>query len=153
MFRKQLLHGNVHDPAAAMLGGVAGNAGLFSTSQNVAVIMQMLMNGGEYAGQHFLNKATINYFTSSHFNGNRRGFIFDKAEINADKASPCSRSASAETFGHQGFTGTCAWADPQTGLVYIFLSNRVNPSASNNKISELSVRTKIQQVLYDSIQK
>ena len=153
VFRKQLLRGYVHDPAAAMLGGVAGNAGVFSTSQNLAVIMQMLMNGGEYAGKQLLQKATINYFTSSHFAGNRRGFIFDKAEANADKASPCCRSASPTTFGHQGFTGTCTWADPETGLVYVFLSNRVNPSAANSKLNDLSVRTKVQQVLYDCLKK
>lgn len=151
VFRKQLLQGYVHDPAAAMLGGVAGNAGVFATSQNVAVIMQMLMSGGEYAGRHFLNKTTIDYFTASHFEDNRRGFIFDKAEADSTRPSPCARSASAGTFGHQGFTGTCTWADPETGLVYVFLSNRVNPSAANSKINDLSIRTKIQQVLYDAV--
>ncbi len=150
-FRRQLLQGYVHDPAAAMLGGVAGNAGLFANAQNTGVIMQMLINGGNYAGQQFLNKATIDYFTSAHFEGNRRGFIFDKAEADITKPSPCARSASASTFGHQGFTGTCTWADPQTGLVFVFLSNRVYPVSTNSKINELSVRTKVQQALYDAL--
>jgi CubicO group peptidase (beta-lactamase class C family) len=147
----QLLRGYVHDPAAAMLGGISGNAGLFSNANDLAIIMQMLLNKGEYGRQRFLRSETIELFTRKQFNENRRGLLFDKPETDPSKPSPCSRDASPETFGHQGFTGTCAWADPKYGLIYIFLSNRVHPSASNDKLNKMNVRTSIQDVIYKSI--
>lgn len=153
VFRHQIVQGYVHDPAAALMGGVAGNAGVFSNAQNLGLIMQMLLNGGVYGSKRFLQQATIDYFTSSHFAGNRRGFIFDKAEADPGKPSPCCKSSSVQTYGHQGFTGTCTWADPATKMVYVFLSNRVYPTAVNNKLSELNVRTNIQQVFYDCMKK
>jgi beta-glucosidase-like glycosyl hydrolase/CubicO group peptidase (beta-lactamase class C family) len=153
-FRKQLIHGYVHDPAAAMLGGVSGNAGLFANAHSLAIIMQMLMNGGTYGGKRFLKQETIDLFTKQAFSGtaNRRGMIFDRPDALAGANGPTAQSASPLTFGHTGFTGTCAWADPELGLVYVFLSNRVNPDAANNKLAKTNVRTNIMQVIYDSIE-
>ncbi len=154
-FRHQLLHGDVNDPAAAMMGGVSGNAGIFSDANDLAVIMQMLLNNGTYGGRKFLEPKTIEIFTKQQFiqNKNRRGLFFDKPEPDPPKSSPCCSGASLKTFGHQGFTGTCAWVDPKYNLVYIFLSNRVCPDASNEKLVKLNVRTQIQQVVYDAIEK
>jgi CubicO group peptidase (beta-lactamase class C family) len=152
-FRKQLIHGDVHDPAAAMLGGVSGNAGLFANANDVAVIMQMLLNKGSYGGRRYLSEETVSIFTSQQFpqNKNRRGLFFDKPEPDTSKTSPTCKSVSLKTFGHQGFTGTCAWADPEYNLVYIFLSNRVNPDATNEKIVKMNLRTEIQQMIYDGM--
>jgi beta-N-acetylhexosaminidase len=154
-FRHQLIHGDVHDPAAAMLGGISGNAGLFSDAYDLAVIMQLYLNGGTYGGKHYLDESTVREFSRQQFpqNNNRRGLFFDKPEPDLNKSSPVSKSASMKTFGHQGFTGTCAWVDPEYNLIYIFLSNRVNPDASNDKLVKMNVRTDIQQVIYDSFKK
>jgi len=149
-FRKSLIHGYVHDPAASMLGGVSGHAGIFSNSADMAAIMQMLMNGGYYNGTQFLNPTTIEEFTSYQQKGSRRGLGFDKPEPNSNKISPCSRQASEDCFGHSGFTGTQMWADPKSGLIYVFLSNRVYPTASNKLLISMSIRTKIMDVIYDS---
>lgn len=152
-FRHRLLRGDVHDPAAAMSGGIAGNAGLFSNAHDLAVIMQMLLNKGSYGGEQLIKPNTVTLFTRQQFvqNKNRRGLLFDKPETEPGRSSPCSPSASAETFGHQGFTGTCIWADPQYNLVYVFLSNRVHPDAENNKLAKMNVRTSIQEVIYEAI--
>jgi len=152
-FRKQLLHGDVHDPAAAMLGGVSGNAGLFCNANDLAVIMQLMLNRGLYGGKQYFRQTTVNYFTKQQFPGDRRGLLFDKPEPDSTKSSPVCHAASLKTFGHQGFTGTCAWVDPQYSLIYIFLSNRVNPDASNDKLVKMNVRTDIQQVIYDAMEK
>ncbi|MFM2134871.1 MAG: hypothetical protein RL021_271, partial [Bacteroidota bacterium] len=152
-FRNLLLKGDVHDPAAAMQGGVSGNAGLFSNAFDLAVIAQMLLNGGTYAEEKLLNPQTVKLFTSRAYpqGTNRRGMLFDKPETIPGKPSPCSPSASPATFGHQGFTGTCVWVDPAYDLVFVFLSNRVHPSASNEKLAKMNVRTSIQQVIYDAL--
>jgi beta-N-acetylhexosaminidase len=152
-FRHQLLHGDVHDPAAAMMGGVSGNAGIFSDANDLAVVMQMLLNKGSYGGKQFLQPSTIEIFTRQQFiqNKNRRGLFFDKPEPDSTKPSPTCAEASLRTFGHQGFTGTCAWADPEYNLVYIFLSNRICPDAANEKLGKMNVRTQVQQVIYDAI--
>ncbi len=150
-FRHQLIQGYVHDPAAAMFGGVSGNAGVFSTSNDLAVIMQMLLNKGVYGGHRFLKESTVELFTKQQIPGNRRGLLFDKPETDLTKSSPCSKSAPASVFGHQGFTGTCAWADPDNDLIYIFLSNRVNPDATNDKLVKMNVRTSIQETIYEAI--
>lgn len=152
-FRKRLLKGDVHDPAAALQGGISGNAGLFSNAFDLAVIMQMLLNKGEYGGVRFLKPNTVSLFTRQQFlqNNNRRGLLFDRPETVKGKPSPCCPSASAEAFGHQGFTGTCVWADPKYNLIYVFLSNRVHPDESNDKLIKMNVRTNIQQVVYDAI--
>jgi len=152
-FRKQLLKGYVHDPGAAMLGGVSGHAGLFSNANDLAIIMQMLLQGGEYGGTAYLKWNTVHQFTKRQFplNDNRRGIGFDKPEPEDKDLGPTCESASDNSFGHSGFTGTYVWADPDYELVYIFLSNRVNPDANNKKLIKMNIRTEIQQVIYDAI--
>ena len=152
-FRNQLLHGDVHDPGAAMLGGVCGHAGLFSNANDIAVIMQMLLQNGSYAGNHYIDSATIVEFTTIQFplNDNRRGIGFDKPLLKYRKSGPVCKSASPKSFGHSGFTGTYAWADPENGLIYIFLSNRVYPDADNWKISKRDIRTRIHEIFYEVV--
>jgi beta-N-acetylhexosaminidase len=152
-FRHQLIHGYVHDQGAAMIGGVAGHAGLFSNASDLAIFMYMLSNYGTYGGERYLKEETVKLFTSSPFaeSGNRRGLGFDKPIRSGTGGPTCDGCTSLSSFGHSGFTGTITWADPENGLVYVFLSNRVNPSAENNKLLSLGVRTKIQQILYDAI--
>jgi len=150
VFRKQLIHGYVHDPGAAMMGGVAGHAGLFTNTNDLAILMQLLLNGGVYHQTRIYSEKTVNTFIGySDITKSRRGLGFDKPEPNANKGTPCSRCCSPLSFGHSGFTGTYIWVDPKYDLVYIFLSNRVNPSADNNQISKLNVRTNIQDLLYE----
>ncbi len=152
-FRRQLLRGDVHDPGAAMFGEVSGHAGLFSDAYDLAVIMQMLMNGGTIGGHQYIKKETIEYFTAYHSDISRRGLGFDKPEKdNATRKEPypCA-SASPLTFGHTGFTGTCVWADPAQQIVFIFLSNRVNPQESS-RLSSLNVRPNIMEDIYKALQ-
>ncbi len=151
-FRKQLVWGYVHDPGAALMGGVAGHAGLFSNANDVSKVCQMLLWNGNYGGVKFFEHSTVKDFTSCKFcPKNRRGLGFDKPEPNQNKESPVIKRASLKTFGHQGFTGTCYWVDPENDLVYIFLSNRVYPDAENKKFNNLGVRNKILDVVYDAI--
>jgi beta-N-acetylhexosaminidase len=152
-FRQQLIRGDVHDEGSAMFGGVAGHAGLFSSAYDLAQLYQMLLNGGELNGVRLLKKSTIDKFTAYSSDISRRGLGFDKPEKdNATRKEPYpSLSASPETFGHTGFTGTCVWVDPKYNLVYIFLSNRVTPTRNNNKLSQLNVRPTIQEAIYQSI--
>jgi beta-N-acetylhexosaminidase len=152
-FRRQLLRGDVHDPGAAMFGGVSGHAGLFSDAYDLAVIMQMLLNGGTIGGHQYLKKETVEYFTAYHSDVSRRGLGFDKPEkdnVTRKEPYPCA-DASPLTFGHTGFTGTCVWADPAKQLVFIFLSNRVNPQESS-KLSSLNVRGNIMEDIYQAMQ-
>ena len=154
-FRLQLLSGTVHDPGAAMFGGVAGHAGLFSNAYDIAVLMQMLLNGGTFNGKKYLNKETINLFTTYQSTISRRGYGFDKPEKdNATKVEPYPcLSASAKTFGHTGFTGTCTWADPEKKLIYVFLSNRVNAEGGDNKkLLNMNVRPKIHEAIYKALE-
>jgi len=155
IFRKQLIRGDVHDQGAAMLGGVSGHAGLFGTAQDVAAIMQMLLNGGVFDGVQVLQEKTIKKFTSYQFpeNDNRRGLGFDKPLLEYEDHRTNCKSASPSSFGHSGFTGVYTWADPENGLVYVFLSNRVYPDANNTKIADLDIRTNIHQLFYDAINK
>ena len=150
-FRYQTLQGNVHDMAAAMFGGVSGHAGLFTSANDLGIIFQMLMNGGVYNGKRYFQKATIDLFTLRNAGISRRGLGFDKPEPTPGKASPCADNASLSTFGHQGFTGTCVWADPQHELVFIFLSNRTYPSAENKMINKLNVREHAQEYIYNAL--
>jgi CubicO group peptidase (beta-lactamase class C family) len=150
-FRKGLVQGYVHDPAAALQGGVSGNAGLFSNAYELAEIGQMLLNNGFYNGKRFLKPSTIAEFTARQSEGSRRGLGFDKPENTAGKSSPASKYASNSCFGHTGFTGTCIWVDPETKLVFVFLSNRINPSADNRALITKNVRTDIMDVIYESI--
>jgi beta-N-acetylhexosaminidase len=150
VFRKQLIHGDVHDPAAAMMGGVAGHAGLFSNSTDLAVLFQMLLQHGVYGGKKYLDSATVEEFISKQFPNNRRGLGFDKPQA-AGEEGPSCHDASPRSFGHTGFTGTYVWADPDRQLIIVFLSNRVNPDAEDNKLARMGIRTRIQQVVYDAI--
>lgn len=153
-FRHQIIHADVHDQGAAMLGGVCGHAGLFANANDLGVIMQMFMQYGQYGGEQFIDEKTVKQFTSSPFydvNRNRRGIGFDKPVRGGGNGPTCSGCASDASFGHSGFTGTLTWADPEKGLVFVFLSNRTFPDAENRQIISLSTRTRIMQVLYDAI--
>lgn len=154
-FRQQLIRGDVHDEGAAMFGGVAGHAGLFSNAYDLAQLYQLLLNGGELNGVRLFRKSTIDKFTAYSSAISRRGLGFDKPEKdNATRKEPYpAKSVSSETFGHTGFTGTCVWVDPQYNLVYIFLSNRVTPTRNNNKLGQLNVRPNIQEAIYQAIVK
>lgn len=155
-FRHQLLLGDVHDPGAAMSGGVAGHAGLFSTANDLAVLMQMLLNGGTYGGQQYFRPETIKKFIAYQNPViSRRGLGFDKPEVSLKERSygATAKEVSDDTFGHTGFTGTCVWSDPKYNLTYVFLSNRVCPDADNNKLGGMGIRPKIHQVVYDAILK
>lgn len=150
--RRQLLQGYVHDEAAAFQGGVSGNAGLFSTANDIAKISQMLLEQGTYGGERFLSAETTRLFTSSKSPVSRRGLGFDKPLIGNPKISPCGVLAPPSVYGHTGFTGTCFWIDPDNKLIYIFLSNRVFPTRANNKLGTLDIRTRIQDAIYKSIE-
>jgi beta-glucosidase-like glycosyl hydrolase/CubicO group peptidase (beta-lactamase class C family) len=157
IFRKGLIWGYVHDPGAAMLGNEAGHAGLFGTASDLAVLYQMLLNGGVYDGRRYLKKETIDRFTSYQTPISRRGLGFDKPEKDnnrrAASAAYPARWVSRATFGHTGFTGTCVWADPDRNLIYIFLSNRVHPDGGDNrKLLELNIRSRIHDIVYESME-
>lgn len=149
-FRKRLVRGSVHDPGAAMSGGIAGHAGLFSNAHNLAVLMQMNLQGGYYGGRQYLPASTLKKFTKKHFEDNRRGLGWDKPSF-YESYNVTSRFSSADTFGHTGFTGTAVWVDPEFDLIYIFLSNRVYPEASNTKLITTNVRTRIHDVVYEAM--
>ena len=153
-FRDQLILGDVHDQTAALMGGVSGHAGLFSNARNLAVMLQLLLDGGAANGMQFISEETINYFTSAPFaeNENRRGIGFDKPELDPDaELYTPSKQSSLESYGHSGFTGTFAWADPANNLIVIFLSNRVYPTSDNNKLSKLNLRTEIHDLFYKAV--
>lgn len=152
VFRFQVLRGDVHDPGAALLGGVAGHAGLFGDAYDIACIMQMLLNGGELNGKRYLEKETVALFTAYHSDKSRRGYGSDKPEKdNATRPEPYpALSASPATFGHYGFTGTCAWADPENKLIFVFLSNRLYPQGSN-LLLKMNIRPKIFETIYQSL--
>jgi beta-N-acetylhexosaminidase len=150
LFRSGLVRGVVHDQGAAMYGGVAGHAGLFANANDVAILMQMNLQNGFYGNHRFLIPGTIERFASKQFPGNRRGLGWDRPTDDL-KGGPTSELVSKKTFGHTGFTGTAAWVDPEYDLVYVFLSNRVHPDANNQKLITQSIRTKVQDVIYESI--
>lgn len=152
-FRQQLIYGDVHDEGAAMFGGVAGHAGLFSNAYDLAQLFQMLLNNGELNKNKILSKKTIKLFTSYNSKVSRRGFGFDKPEKNNSSAKQAypSKYASPATYGHTGFTGTSVWVDPSKQLIYIFLSNRVHPTRKNILLNTHNVRSKIQDAIYEAI--
>jgi beta-glucosidase-like glycosyl hydrolase/CubicO group peptidase (beta-lactamase class C family) len=155
-FRHESIHGTVHDEGAIMLGGVSGHAGLFANANDLAKLMQMYLDMGEYGGERYIKTATLEEWTRCQFpqNNNRRGLGFDKPNLQyLGDNNNAAKDASPLSFGHTGFTGTMTWMDPQTGLLYIFLSNRVNPTRENTRLYQLNTRTKIQQVLYEAIKK
>ena len=150
-YRYDTIQGYVHDMGAAMQGGVGGHAGLFSNANDVAKIMQMYLQGGSYGGDHFLDSRTVKKFNTCYFCDKdvRRGVGFDKPEL--DHGGPTCGCVSHKSFGHSGFTGTYTWADPEEEIVYVFLSNRTFPTASNTLLVKSGLRTRIQQAIYDSI--
>lgn len=148
-FRKVLLQGYVHDEGAAMAGGVAGHAGLFASANDLAIYGQLLLNRGEYGGVRYYKPETIDLFTSKQSKTSRRGLGFDRYDPKKGADYP-SKLANASVYGHTGYTGTCIWVDPNNQLIYIFLSNRVHPQVST-KIYDLNVRSRIQDVIYETI--
>lgn len=150
-FRKSLLQGYVHDQGAALAGGVAGHAGVFATANDMAILFQMLLNGGTYGGTQYFQPATVSLFTSRQSKVSRRGLGFDRWDPNRSTHYP-SDLASPETYGHTGFTGTCVWVDPKYNLIYVFLSNRLNDQPAN-KLSSMRIRGRIQDVIYRAIQR
>ena len=151
-FRDQLLHGNVHDMGAAMLGGVAGHAGLFANANDVAKMMQMYLQKGFYGGRRYLKSETIDKFNTRYYQDKkvRRGLGFDKPQLNPKVKATCG-CVSDESFGHSGFTGTYTWADPKSEIVYVFLSNRTYPTMDNRGLVKENIRTEIQQIIQDAI--
>ncbi len=156
-FRKELLQGYVHDEMAAVLGGISGNAGLFSTANDLAKVMQMYLQMGYYGGKQYISSATIKEFTKVQFlnSSNHRALGFDKPTptISGQKNMFPAADASPESYGHTGFTGTFTWMDPENQLLFIFLSNRVYPSRSHSAISDLNIRPAMHQAIYNAIRK
>lgn len=153
LYRKTEICGTVHDPAAAILGGIAGHAGLFSTAEDIAKMMQLYLNQGTYGGEYYFSPETVTTFTGKNttFPRNRRGLGFDKPEPDPSKISPVCSYTPLSSFGHTGFTGIMAWGDPDNDLIYIFLSNRTYPDEFNTKLSEENIRTQIQDIIYKNI--
>ncbi len=151
--RRQHIHGYVHDELAAFSGGVQGNAGLFSTGNDLAKLLQMWLNGGTYGGQRFYSEETVKLFTTSKSPNSHRGLGFDKPVVGDPDMSSTCEEATPETFGHTGFTGTCFWVDPANDMFYVFLSNRVSPTRSNPNFGRISARSHIQSLIYKAIVK
>jgi CubicO group peptidase (beta-lactamase class C family) len=150
-YRMSLLDGYVHDPTSALLGGVAGHAGLFGSANDVAILYQMVLNKGSYGGTQYFKPEVVDLFTSKQSPVSRRGLGFDRWDPIGERHYP-SKLASDQAYGHTGFTGTCIWVDPKYNLVYVFLSNRVNPSVAS-KLLSLNIRPRIQDVVYEAITK
>ena len=153
-FRKKQIHGTVHDETAAMLNGISGHAGLFGSANDLAKLVQLYLNEGEYGGERLMRAESVQEFSRCQYcdKGNRRGLGFDKPLIEYDpEKSYVAKSASQESYGHSGYTGTFFWADPAHNLQIIFFSNRVYPYRSSRKLYELNIRPRIQQVVYDAI--
>ncbi|TDE28311.1 beta-N-acetylglucosaminidase [Flavobacterium ranwuense] len=150
-FRHQLLQGYVNDLSAALEGGVSGHAGVFSNAMDVAKIMELYLQKGSYGNQRYFSEKTFEDFNTCYFcaAGNRRGVGFDKPQLGTE--GPTCGCASMTSFGHTGYTGTMAWADPETQIVYVFLSNRTFPVAGENRLSKENIREDIQKVIYEAI--
>lgn len=152
-FRKRLIHGYVHDEGAIMMGGISGNAGLFGTANDLAKVMQLFLNKGVYGGERYFSASTMDAFNHRYFEdkGNRRGLGFDKVPLKNKENGTPAPSASEQSFGHSGYTGTFTWADPENGLLFIFMSNRVHPTRYNGKIYKFNIRPAMHQVFYDAL--
>jgi beta-N-acetylhexosaminidase len=159
LFRKQLLQGTVHDEAAAMQGGISGHAGLFSNAIDLMKLMELYRRMGEYGGEQIIGQKVMEDYTRVQFpgNNNRRGLGFDKPLLNnsqlPQKDTYPTRSASPESFGHSGYTGTFVWVDPVYDISYVFLCNRVYPTRKNEELYNMNIRSEILQAIYDSIKK
>ncbi len=157
LFRRQLLHGTVHDEGAAMLGGISGHAGLFATANDLMKLMELYRRMGEYGGEQIISKEVLQRYSTVQFpdNNNRRGLGFDKPLLNNKELKPedayPSKSATPQSFGHSGYTGTFVWVDPVYEISYVFFSNRVYPTRNNNLLSDMNIRTNILQAVYDSM--
>jgi CubicO group peptidase (beta-lactamase class C family) len=151
-FRYQEVHGYVHDMGAAMQNGVGGHAGIFSNANDVAKLMQLYLQKGYYGGKRYLKTETLDKFNTCYFceNDNRRGVGFDKPQLSDD--GPTCGCISMTSFGHSGFTGTYAWADPEAEIVYVFLANRTYPKAGKNRLLRENIRTEIQRLIYEAIE-
>ena len=154
LFRNQWLQGHVHDENAALMGGVSGHAGLFGNANDVAKLMQMYLNMGTYGGEFYIREKTLTEFISRPFarQGNRRGIGFDKIELSPGLNDLLGKNASKNSFGHTGFTGTMVWMDPDNGLLFVFLSNRICPEPANNKLNTTKLRARIYEVLANAIE-
>jgi CubicO group peptidase (beta-lactamase class C family) len=152
-FRMKQLHGTVHDEGAAMMDGISGNAGLFSTANDLAKLMQMYMWWGSYGGERYIDEQAVKEFTQCQYckEGNRRGLGFEKPVLENKENGTTAIDASPATFGHSGYTGTYTMADPENGLLMIFMSNRVYPTRENPRLYRLNIRPAIHQVLYDAL--
>lgn len=152
-FRKQQMQGYVHDEGAAIMAGVSGNAGLFGTAYDLAKIMLMYQNGGAYGNQRFISDSVLREFTDYQYLGekNKRGLGFDKPDPFDENNNYAANDASEKSFGHSGFTGTFCWADPKTGILFVFMSNRVYPTRNHKKLYSLNIRQATHQVIYDAI--
>ena len=152
IFRKQLLHGFVHDPGAALFGGLGLHAGLFSNAVDLVKVLQLYLMKGLIIINYYLKKILLRPSQVLHLkeNENRRGIFFDKPSLDPKKLNVYSGSSSL-SYGHTGFTGTMAWVDPEEKLIYIFLSNRVFPNSDNWKLTQENIRTNVQQVIYESL--
>ena len=150
-YRREQLQGSVHDQMAALVGGVGGHAGLFATANDLAVLMQMNLQNGRYGGVSYFQNPVVTEFARA-APGSRRGLGWDHGtpELGAGHG-PTSALSSPGTFGHTGFTGTCVWMDPEKGILYVFLSNRVYPDAGNNKLRQYNIRTRIHDVIYKAL--
>jgi beta-N-acetylhexosaminidase len=154
LFRRKPVHGTVHDENAAMMNGISGHAGLFANANDLAKLMQMYLDMGDYGGERYIREETLREFSRTQFpeNDNRRALGFDKPNLEYRGVNNnTAEGAGPNSFGHTGFTGTFAWMDPDTGLLYIFLSNRVTPTRENARLYRLNTRTQIQQVMYDAL--
>jgi CubicO group peptidase (beta-lactamase class C family) len=159
LFRKQVLHGTVHDEGAAMLGGISGHAGLFSDANDLMKLMELYRRMGEYGGKQLIGSDVLKEYSRVQFpeNNNRRGLGFDKPILNnstvSQKDSYPTKSASPESFGHSGYTGTFVWVDPVSEITYVFLCNRVYPTRKSEALYNMNIRTDILQAIYDSVLK
>ena len=145
-WRYSLLHGYVHDPSAALLGGIAGNAGLYSNAHDLGVLFQMILNGGHYGGNKYIDNKVIKQFTQR-FDDTQRALGFDMP----NRKAIVGNKAPKKTYGHSGYTGTCVWIDPENQLVYVFLSNRNHPSSKNWKIINYHIRERIHDAIYEAM--
>ena len=150
-FRYDTVQGYVHDMGAAMQGGVGGHAGLFSNANDVAKLMQMYLQKGTYGGKQYFSSNTFEAFNTCHYcdQENRRGIGFDKPQL--EDEGPTCGCLSMTSFGHSGFTGAYAWADPEEEIVYVFLANRTYPDSDSNRLLKENIRTEIQRLIYESI--
>ena len=145
------IYGYVHDELAAFSGGVQGNAGLFSSANDLAKLLQMWLNGGTYGGERFLQPSTVEVFTTQKSPNSHRGLGFDKPVVGDPDASNTCPEATPETFGHTGFTGTRFWVDPANDMFFIFFSNRVCPTRNNPNFGRISASSHIQSLIYENI--